>query len=79
MALERSGFGDPPGLQRPAHPPVVSASGSWAHPIAEPEPGCLLLARLDNLQFFTQAVILVTSHGEAPRWGGAGSWGRLCG
>ncbi|KXZ43902.1 hypothetical protein GPECTOR_78g90 [Gonium pectorale] len=51
-------------LQRPAYPPFV-AGESWAHPLAEPEQGCLLLARQDSMSFFSGAVILLTTHNDA--------------
>eukprot|EP00798_Chlamydomonas_sp_ICE-L_P032712 gene32712-3596_t len=38
--------------------------GSWAHDLANPEPGCLLLATSSNMQFFNEAVVLITSHDE---------------
>ncbi|KAG2486022.1 hypothetical protein HYH03_015335 [Edaphochlamys debaryana] len=56
---------------RPNYPPFV-AGESWAHPLAEPEQGCLLLARQEHaganggsMHFFSGAVILITSHDEA--------------
>ncbi|GFR51684.1 hypothetical protein Agub_g14127 [Astrephomene gubernaculifera] len=51
-------------LQRPPYPPLVSGD-SWAHPLAEPERGCLLLARHDNMKFFSGSVVLIASHDEA--------------
>ncbi|PNW80101.1 hypothetical protein CHLRE_08g377950v5 [Chlamydomonas reinhardtii] len=53
-----------PQLQRPPYPPLVCGD-SWAHPLPEPEQGCLLLARHDHMHFFTGAVILITSHDDA--------------
>ncbi|EFJ45844.1 hypothetical protein VOLCADRAFT_93661 [Volvox carteri f. nagariensis] len=56
-------------LQRPPYPPLVSGK-SWAHPLAEPEAGCLLLARQDNMSWYTGSVILIASHD--PRVGSVG-------
>lgn len=53
-------------LQRPRGPALVHGD-SWAHPIVEPEPGCLLLARNDDMNFFRESVVLITSHGK-PGW-----------
>ncbi len=48
----------------------------WAHALAAPEVGCVLVARQDvdpnTLGLFHRAVVLITSHGEQP-----GSWGVL--
>ena len=38
--------------------------GAWAHTLARPEPGCLLIARKSNMNFFNRAVLLITSHGK---------------
>lgn len=51
-------------LQRPRGPALVHGD-SWAHPIVEPEPGCLLLARNDDMNFFRESVVLITSHDDA--------------
>ncbi|GLI68218.1 hypothetical protein VaNZ11_012563 [Volvox africanus] len=51
-------------LQRPPYPPLVSGN-SWAHPLAEPEAGCLLLARRDDMAGLTGAVILIAIHDNA--------------
>jgi hypothetical protein len=63
-----------------AQPPSFSDNGSeqrtvqiqgreWAHPIQEPEKGCLLLAstELDGDHYFDRAVILVLDHSEEVR------------
>lgn len=46
--------------------PMLSAGpGSWAHMLAHPEPGCLLLSRgSPDMSAFDRTVILVTSHGK---------------
>jgi hypothetical protein len=44
---------------------LLSAGNSWAHPLLEPEQGCLLLARHEHMSFFSGAVILVTSHEDS--------------
>jgi len=45
----------------------------WAHPIAVPEKGCLLLANafmfLGNQQYFNQAVVLLIEHNESGSMG----------
>ncbi|GLC40891.1 hypothetical protein PLESTB_000011900 [Pleodorina starrii] len=51
-------------LQRPPYPPLVSGE-SWAHPLAQPEQGCLLLARKDHMKLFNGAVVLITSHDDS--------------
>ncbi len=72
VAWERHGCNAPKSqsgqqrLQRPRGPALVHGD-SWAHPIVEPEPGCLLLARNDDMNFFRESVVLITSHGE-PGW-----------
>ena len=49
--------------------PLLSAGpGSWAHMLAHPEQGCLLLSKGGpDMAFFDRTVILVTSHGEDGR------------
>jgi hypothetical protein len=60
-----------PGQQasRPAapaqHPALAAAGGRWAHGLAAPERGCLLVARRPDLgPLFTHSVVLVVDHGE---------------
>jgi putative AlgH/UPF0301 family transcriptional regulator len=49
----------------------VRVSDAWAHPIARPERGCLLVARPGlDLGMFTRAVVLVTEH--SPSGGAVG-------
>ncbi|MEW5301651.1 MAG: hypothetical protein WDW36_004498 [Sanguina aurantia] len=48
-------------LRRPVSK-TAAAGGSWAHLLPAVEPGCLLLAKQDNMQFFNQTVVLITSH-----------------
>ena len=44
------------------------ASGRWAHALAAPERGCLLVARRPDLgPLFTHSVVLVVDHGEEER------------
>ncbi|KAF3782140.1 UPF0301 protein [Nymphaea thermarum] len=53
------------GLTKPSR--VVTLGQKWAHPIHEPERGCLLVAtqRLDGVHIFERTVILVLSAGAA--------------
>lgn len=53
-------------LRRPVSK-TAAAGGSWAHLLPAVEPGCLLLAKQDNMQFFNQTVVLITSHGASHR------------
>ena len=39
----------------------------WAHPIAQPEAGCLLLARQSGLGMFSHSIVLITEHGKRNR------------
>eukprot|EP00884_Botryococcus_braunii_P007706 jgi/Botrbrau1/16937/Bobra.49_2s0006.1 len=54
-------------------PRTELGDGVWAHPITQPEKGCLLLAHplmfQDNQKYFAQAVILLVEHGEAGSMG----------
>ncbi|WCJ25651.1 hypothetical protein M5689_007521 [Euphorbia peplus] len=49
------------------HPLQVPVGDKWAHPIHEPEKGCLLIAteRLDGVHIFERTVILLLSVGPA--------------
>jgi hypothetical protein len=49
-----------------AESPLMSGAACWAHTLAQPEVGCVLVARADAAQrlgFFERAVVLITSHG----------------
>ena len=39
-------------------------ASTWAHTIATPESGCLLIARRPDMGFFTNSVILLLQHSE---------------
>ena len=43
---------------------LSSPNTRWAHEIAKPEKGCLLVAKPRDLGQFTSGVVLVTEHGE---------------
>ncbi|KAF9626489.1 hypothetical protein IFM89_034423 [Coptis chinensis] len=47
------------------HPPVIKIGEKWAHPLHEPERGCLLIAteKLDGVHIFERTVILILSTG----------------
>jgi hypothetical protein len=72
ISLEQSGTLGPaplrPGL-RP--PPARGAAGggpgfspdSWAHELAAPEVGCVLVAKQQGLGFFEGTVLLIAAHG----------------
>ena len=36
---------------------------AWVHELSLPEKGCLLLGRLENMEGFTHAVVLLCQHG----------------
>lgn len=55
-------------LRRPSSK-TAAAGGTWAHLLPAVEPGCLLLAKQDNMQFFNQTVVLITSHGKPDQQG----------
>lgn len=46
-------------------PPAISIGNKWAHPIHEPEKGCLLIAteKLDGVHIFERTVVLLLSTG----------------
>ncbi|KAK1316284.1 hypothetical protein QJS10_CPA05g01814 [Acorus calamus] len=52
---------------KPGHktPPSVSVTDKWAHPLHEPERGCLLIAteKLDGVHIFERTVVLLLSVG----------------
>lgn len=76
VALQRSGglptvpdAGSAASTSAPAPPPpraVRFCPTSWAHAIPAPEAGCLLVATPNCGDFFSQAVVLITSHGALP-------------
>lgn len=43
---------------------LVKPHETWAHTIAHPERGCLLVARRSNLGMFSHSVVLVTEHDD---------------
>lgn len=47
------------------HPPSIVVGEKWAHPIHEPEKGCLLIAteKLDGVHIFERTVVLLLSMG----------------
>ncbi|KDP27194.1 hypothetical protein JCGZ_19893 [Jatropha curcas] len=53
------------------HPMQVTAGDKWAHPIHEPEKGCLLIAteKLDGVHIFERTVILLLSVGPVGPYG----------
>jgi hypothetical protein len=63
-----------PGARAP-HPPRAGVSAfsslgftpsAWAHELASPEVGCLLVARQPGMDFFDGTVVLVAAHGGLP-------------
>lgn len=45
--------------------PLTAYGARWAHEIAQPEKGCLLVAKRKGLGMFACSVILMLEHGEA--------------
>ncbi|OVA00725.1 Protein of unknown function UPF0301 [Macleaya cordata] len=47
------------------HPPHITIGDKWAHPLHEPESGCLLIAteKLDGVHIFERTVVLLLSMG----------------
>ena len=52
VMMEQTGGDEPMGL-----------GSSWAHEIAAPEKGCLLVCRREGMGFFHQSVVFVLGHG----------------
>lgn len=44
--------------------PREEARGRWAHELAAPETGCLLVARLDDMGIFNKSVVLLLHHDD---------------
>ena len=66
VAREQGGLA-PPGL---GVGPALETH--WAHLIAQPERGCLLVAKQPNLGMFSNSVILMLEHGERGAGGRSG-------
>ncbi|PIA62945.1 hypothetical protein AQUCO_00200752v1 [Aquilegia coerulea] len=62
---ENSNWVDPDTVEDHTPKPLVNIGEKWAHPLHEPERGCLLIAteKLDGVHIFERTVILILSTG----------------
>ncbi|KAF2299396.1 hypothetical protein P3X46_016396 [Hevea brasiliensis] len=69
--IETSSMVDPDTAVEVDHPLQVKIGDKWAHPIHEPEKGCLLIAteKLDGVHIFERTVILLLSVGHVGPYG----------
>ncbi|OAY60273.1 UPF0301 protein BF2109 [Manihot esculenta] len=69
--IEPSSMVDPDTVVETDYPPQVNIGEKWAHPIHEPEKGCLLIAteKLDGVHIFERTVILLLSTGLVGPYG----------
>ncbi|GBG00045.1 hypothetical protein Rsub_12870 [Raphidocelis subcapitata] len=74
VSLERAGTLGPAPLRPGLRPPPARGAGggpggfspdAWAHELAAPEVGCVLVAKQQGLGFFDGAVLLIAAHDDS--------------